>query len=214
MEKLMNKEVQDQIRTILEGMINPIHIVLFTKNDQNNSSATTKQLLEELKELTTKINFESYVLSENLDLAKQYDIHDAPSFVVLDQNKNDLGVKFSGIPLGHEINSLLSAIMEVSGVDFGFDDELVKQIKSIDKPVNIKVFVTMSCPHCPGAVQNAHRLAMLNPNIKAEMIEAQTYYDLSMKYNVSGVPKIVINETQELLGNQPIQAFLNEINKI
>jgi alkyl hydroperoxide reductase subunit AhpF len=87
------------------------------------------------------------------------------------------------------------------------------RIAKINKPVNIKVFVTLSCPHCPGAVQNAHRLAMLNPNIKAEMIEANTFPALSQQYKVSGVPKIVINETFELLGNQPLEAFLNEIEK-
>jgi alkyl hydroperoxide reductase subunit AhpF len=79
--------------------------------------------------------------------------------------------------------------------------------------VNIKVFVTLSCPHCPGAVSTAHSLAMLNDNIQASMIEAQTFQELSQKYKVSGVPKIIINEDYELLGNQPIDAFLSEIEK-
>jgi alkyl hydroperoxide reductase subunit AhpF len=70
------------------------------------------------------------------------------------------------------------------------------------------------CPHCPGAVQKAHKLAMLNKNITGEMIEAQTFYELSESYRVSGVPKIVINETHELIGNQPIERFLDLIESI
>jgi alkyl hydroperoxide reductase subunit AhpF len=54
---------------------------------------------------------------------------------------------------------------------------------------------------------------MLNPNIQAEMIEANTFPAVSTKYKVSGVPKIIINESFELLGNQPLDAFLNEIEK-
>jgi predicted DsbA family dithiol-disulfide isomerase len=54
---------------------------------------------------------------------------------------------------------------------------------------------------------------MLNPNIQAEMIEANTFPVISQQYNVSGVPKIIINEKYELLGNQPLEAFLTEIEK-
>ena len=69
-------------------------------------------------------------------------------------------------------------------------------------------------PHCPGAVQTAHRLAMLNDNINSEMIEAQTFNELSQKYKVSGVPKIIINETVEIVGNQPVESFLEKIESI
>ena len=213
MEKLMSQDVEKQIKDILSNMIQPVKLVLFTRVS-NEPSDLTEQLLGELSALNNKIQLEVHDINITADLAKTYDITDAPSFVILDHNNEDRGVKFSGIPLGHEINSLLSAIMEMSGVDFGYDSELIEKIKKINKPVNIKVFVTMSCPHCPGAVQSAHRLAMLNDNIKAEMIEAQTYYELSTKYNVTGVPKIVINDKYELLGNQPVEAFLKEIAKI
>ncbi len=102
----------------------------------------------------------------------------------------------------------------MSGLDYGFSPELIERIKKISKPVNIKVFVTLSCPHCPGAVQNAHRLAMLNQNIEGEMIEAQTFYELSTKYKVSGVPKIVINDKIELVGNQPIESYMKQLEAL
>ena len=92
--------------------------------------------------------------------------------------------------------------------------ELEERIMKIDKPINIKVFITLSCPHCPGAVQKAHKMALMNPMIQAEMIEAETFGELSMKHNVSGVPKIVINDQYDLLGNQTIQEFLNTMEKV
>ncbi|MFA7417478.1 MAG: thioredoxin family protein, partial [Acholeplasma sp.] len=69
-------------------------------------------------------------------------------------------------------------------------------------------------PHCPGAVSNAFRLAMSNPKITADAYEAQTFGEISVKYNVSSVPKIIINDKYEFLGNQPIEAFLKEIERV
>lgn len=104
--------------------------------------------------------------------------------------------------------------MEMGGAEIPYPASIVERIKKIDKPVNIKVFVTLSCPHCPEAVTNAHRLAMLNKNVTGEMIEAQTFYELSQQYNVSGVPKIVINDKYELIGNQPVEQFLKVIEDL
>lgn len=214
MEKLFNEEVANQIKELLQAAKKEITIRLFTKEGECQTCKETKQLLTETAELNSLIKLEFKDIDKDKDLAKEYNITMVPSFVILNDKQEYTGVKFNGIPAGHEINSFLSAILEMAGLEFGYSEDILKRIKAIDKKTNIKVFVTLSCPHCPGAVQTAHRLAMLNPNIEAEMIEAQTFPELSMKYNVSGVPKIIINEDQELLGNQPVEAFLNTLEKL
>ena len=214
MEKLLNKDVSKQIKQALEPMQNNIKMVLFTKEGGCNTCQETEQLLSKIKDLNDKISVEVKDIDKDADLAKFYDVEYVPTFVMLDDKDEYKGVKFQGIPAGHEINSFLSAIVFMSGLDLGLDSKIIERISKIDKAVDIKVFVTLSCPHCPGAVSTAHTLAMLNNNIKGSMIEAQTFPELSTKYNVSGVPKIVINDKYELLGNQPIDAFLAEIEKI
>lgn len=214
MEKFFNDELQTQLKEILNQMVHDVHIVLFTDDRGCASCSETKQLLSEFEALIEKIHVEYKDIDKDAELAKQYGISMTPSFVVLDSNKSYKGVKFNGIPAGHEINSFIGALIEMSGYEVSIPEPLVERIKAINKPVNIKVFVTLSCPHCPGAVQTAHRLAMLNSNIQGEMIEANTFKELSMKHKVSGVPKIVINDTFELVGNQPMEAFLKEIEKI
>lgn len=213
MNKLFNAEVSSQIKSILDGMINPITIKLFVDGDCDTCQET-KQLLTETAELSDKITLITQEVSDASDDLVTYNIEMTPSFVFLDADLNYRGVKFNGIPAGHEINSFLSAIMEMSGVTYELSNDVLKRIEKINKPVDIKVFVTLSCPHCPGAVQTAHRIAMLNPNVKGQMIEAQTFYDLSNKFNVSGVPKIIINDSLELLGNQPIEEFLKKIESL
>jgi glutaredoxin-like protein len=214
MEKFFNDDVRKQVTEILQQMVNPITIKLFLDKRGSESGPETKQLLEEFKDTNDKITLEVLDILDHATEAKQYDITLTPSFVMLDAAKAYKGVKFNGIPAGHEINSFISALIEMSGHALPFDAATMQRIKSIDKPVNIKVFVTLSCPHCPGAVQTAHRIAMLNPLVKSEMIEANTFPSLSRKHNVSGVPKIVINDSLELLGNQPIDAFLTQIAKL
>lgn len=58
----------------------------------------------------------------------------------------------------------------------------------------------------------AHRLALESPLIDAEMIEANEFYDLAMRYNVSGVPQTIINDGAGfVLGVVPEEYLINEI---
>lgn len=212
--QLLSKDLQDQIRDYLSPMKNKVTLMLFTQDNPCETCTETRQLLKEVSELNPLISFVEKDLVEDIVDVDKYGIALTPSFIMLDAEGNYRGVKFNGIPAGHEINSFLTAIIDMSNLDFGFDQSIIDRIQKINKPVNIKVFVTLSCPHCPGAVTSAHRLAMLNKNIEGEMIEAQTFYQLSEQYQVSGVPKIVINEKYELLGNQPIEAFINQLEKL
>ncbi len=214
MEKLLNKEISGQVKEFLTAMVNEISIVVFTKKTGCETCSQTVQLLNEVAELSEKIKIIEKDLESDKSDAEKYKVTLAPSFIMLDKDGKYLGVKFNGIPAGHEFNSFINAIVFMSGYDLGFDQTIIDKVKSIKKPVDIKVFVTLSCPHCPGAVTTAQRLAMLNDNIEAAMIESQTFIDLATKYKVSGVPKIVINDKYEILGNQPVEAFLTELEKI
>ena len=61
----------------------------------------------------------------------------------------------------------------------------------------------------------AHCMAMENPLIQAEMIEASEFYDLAMQYNVSGVPQTNINDNAGvILGAVPEDYLLQEIKKV
>jgi len=72
--------------------------------------------------------------------------------------------------------------------------EIVEEIENIDHPVHLQVFVTPTCPYCPRAVLNAFKFANLNENITADMIEATEFQELSMQYQIQGVPKTIIND--------------------
>jgi protein-disulfide isomerase len=63
-------------------------------------------------------------------------------------------------------------------------------------------------------VSTAHRLALENEKIRADMIDSGLFQQLALKYSVSSVPKIIINETHELIGAYPMEELLNVIERI
>lgn len=212
-EKLLNQETSNQIKELLSELKKKLTIVFFTKENCEHCNIT-KQLFEEIAPLNDNISLQVYDINNDTKEKQQYNINDAPSYLILNDKNEETRFSFYGIPAGHEINTLLAQIVDIGSDEPLFDDQTLATIKGYNKEVNIKVFVTTACPHCPGAAINASRLAILNPNIKAEIYEASTFNEISNKYQVSGVPKIVINETESLMGNQPINAFLETINKL
>jgi len=56
-------------------------------------------------------------------------------------------------------------------------------------------------------------MAIVSTKVTADVIEAQEYPDLSNQFQVSGVPKIVINDRHELLGAQREAKFVQEVLK-
>lgn len=215
MKKMFNDTIRKQLTEMFADMPKDVTIALFVDEDKGcQTCEETKGYMEEVAELSDKIHLDVLDIHKNQDKAQRYSIAMVPSIVILDSDKAYHGVKFNGMPAGHEINSFIPALLETSGLVSDVPESLKNEIEAIDKDVNIKVFVTLSCPHCSGAVQKAHKLAMMNPRIDAEMVESETFYELSNKHNVSSVPKIVINDTYEIVGNQPIQAFLEQIERV
>lgn len=211
MEKLLNDELINQIKEMLSTMKEKVNISLFYEEGVETSQFT-KQLLNEIKETNNLINLIEYDFKTNKELVDKYNVKNTPAFLIHKDNEEPKGT-FYGVPAGHEINTLLTTIIDVSEANQLYDNKTLESIKKIDKPTNIKVFVTTQCPHCPGAAINSLRLAQLNKNVTAEVYEVHTNMEVGQKYKVSGVPKIVINEVNDLVGNQPISEFLKAINK-
>lgn len=201
---LLNDEIKGQLTDFFKGIQKEVHMKLFVNGC--DSCDDTQSLLEDVASLSEQINLT--VLDLASEEASKFDITRTPVIMFTDEAGEDLRIRFNGIPAGHEFSAFITTLTEVGDGGQTLPENFITRVESIQKPVDIKVFVTLGCPHCSGAVAKAHKLALMNPNVKAEMIECGTFPDLSDQYNVSGVPKIVINETNELVGNQPIESFL------
>lgn len=57
----------------------------------------------------------------------------------------------------------------------------------------------------------AHRLAMASPRIRSTAIEATEFREMSMQYEVSGVPKMIVNDSWSFLGALPESEFVDAV---
>lgn len=121
-------------------------------------------------------------------------------------------VLFRGTPSGYEFSSLLTGIIDSGRDEVSLTPETMKFLDELTENLNIKVFVTPTCPHCPPAVVLAHRMAAYSEKVTAEAIEANEFQDEAVRYQVQGVPRTVINETFATEGSQP-EAYLIEALK-
>jgi len=194
-EKLLNDEIIGQIKEIFAHLDQNVSMLFFGEESCEYCDDTL-QLLEEVEVLSEKLSLATYDLDKDAEIAEKYRVDKAPGIVMVGndgENLTDYGVRYAGIPSGHEFSSLINDLIRVSQRDSGLSEQTRAQLKNIKAPVHLMVFVTPTCPYCPQAVLLAHQLAMESPLIEAEMVEATEFPELSNRYNVSGVPQTTIN---------------------
>jgi glutaredoxin-like protein len=181
-----------------EKLVDPVKIVMFTQELECQFCSDTRQLVQDLATLNEKLTAEIHDFVADAAKAKEYGIDKIPAIAII--GKKDYGVRIYGIPYGYELQTLIEAIINVSRGTTDLSDKTKSILKEVKSPVHIQVFVTLTCPHCPVAAAVAHKLAIESDLVKADVIETSEFPDLAMKYNVIGVPKIVINDKIEFVG--------------
>ena len=181
-------------------------------DEANDKSVEFMDLILDMESLGEKLHVEIYKKNENPKIEEMINADKLPVVALLDKDKNYSGVKFHGVPGGHELNSFILAIYNLAGPGQAIDENLLKEIKSFDKKTNIKVVVSLSCTLCPDVVVASQRLAMENKNIEAEMIELSLFEDIKKKYRIMSVPAIIVNDDKVHFGVKKVNEILDLIN--
>src|SRR5512138_1281330 len=145
MGKVLDDQIIKQIKQVFEGIEQPVQVLLFSSKDNCDYCNETQQLLEEVTALHDKLELRVYDVDEDLNIASQYNVTNAPGIVIAakdDAGIKNLGIQFSGIPLGHEFSTLINDMLIVSKRDSGLDANTREFLKNLDKPVHLQVFVT------------------------------------------------------------------------
>ena len=202
LEKMFQEKLKDDVKMIL----------FRGEKDECMYCSETEDILKEVSSLSDKILLDIYDFKKDSEMVEKYNIDKIPATVI--EGKKDYGIRFFGIPAGYEFTTVIEDIMDVSAGRPELTAEIIDKVNSIKEPVTLEVFVTPSCPYCPQSVRVAHKFAMVNDNIKGHMIEATEFPELSAKYNVSGVPKTVINSGKgEYVGAYPDDNAIDEVIK-
>ena len=111
----------------------------------------------------------------------------------LEVNGEPTGIVFSGIPGGHEFNSLVLAALQAGGSELKLDSTIQNMVRKVSEPLKFEVFVSLSCHNCPDVVQALNQFALLNPYIETEMVDGGLFKERIEKNNVQGVPSVFLN---------------------
>ncbi len=196
---MLPEEVKEHLRKKFENLIDPVKLIL--KKDNSEVSEKTQELLKEISTLSDKISF--YILDSLKCL-------DAPCISIQGESK-DYGLRYMGVPEGGEFNVFIDTIEMVSRNEYHLSERTLEFIEEINRPVDIKVFVTKSCGWCPPAIQKAYSFALVSDYITSTVIDCYSFPELAIKYNVAAVPKIVINDKAELIGPKDENEILGHI---
>ena len=79
------------------------------------------------------------------------------------KNGKHTGIKFRGIPNGHEFTSLLLAVLNADGKGKNLPDKMITQrIKDLCGKVKLQTYVSLTCTNCPDIVQSLNIMSLLN----------------------------------------------------
>jgi glutaredoxin-like protein len=209
---LLSEQDRQTVRGHLAVIEEPVRLLLFTQTfGAPETVMIAKQVLDEIVSLNDHLLLEEVNFVLEQDRARQYGVEQIPTIVLL-KGDQDTRIRFLGAPAGYEFMSLIEAVILVGTNDSGLTpDSRALVAEHVTAPLDIQVFVTPTCPHCPRAVTLAHRLAVESPLITASCVEATEFMDLSRKFRVTGVPKTIVNGSIEILGALPEAQFVRTV---
>jgi glutaredoxin-like protein len=208
---ILNTEIAEQVKQELAGLAGPVRMVMFTQEFECDYCAETRQLVEEIAELSEQLTAEILNFVTDRKEAEELGVDKIPAIAVI--GAEDYGVRLYGIPSGYEFTSLLHAIQAVAAGKPDLSDETIAALAELSEPVHIQVFVTPTCPYCAGSVVLGHQMAVASPMVRADMVEATEFPQLAIKYQVMGVPRTVINETAHIEGAAPEAMVLAKLQE-
>ncbi|MFD2308507.1 FAD-dependent oxidoreductase [Enterococcus termitis] len=186
--------------------------LLQVMDSSEEKSLELNSFLTEFASLSDKILLETIQKGEKADLVEEYGIDKLPSVVVLNDQGEYTGIKFSGIPSGHEVNSIVLAVYNVGSAGQPIEEPVVAKIKELPKK-KVQIFVSLTCHYCPDVVASCQRIASLNHNVEAEMIDIGVFPELKTEKKIMSVPAMIIDDEEIVFGSKNMEEIIEILEK-
>jgi len=208
-EWFLPEDIREQIKKTFAHLKTPVTLELFARAGVN----------DEFTDYTARFAADLDRLSDAVSLVR----HDIPS-----QRADALGVtasptlcvaperchvRFLGAPLGEEAKSFITAILLASMDTSTLSETSLALLDALDGERLVQVFVSPTCPYCPGQVMHAIKCAMARPGqIRAECVEMSENPELADRHQVGSVPHTVFNDgAHTAMGLMPEERFVAEL---
>ena len=173
---MLDTSLKDQLKNIFAGLEAQYTLDAIVSPQHENRQELT-EMLADVAECSDKI---SYQMREGKNL----------EFSLL-KDGEPTGIRFRGVPNGHEFTSLLLAILNSDGKGKNFPDaSICNRVKALKGPINLTTYVSLTCTNCPDVVQALNAMTTLNPRIHHEMVDGAIYQDEVEALKIQGVPAV------------------------
>jgi alkyl hydroperoxide reductase subunit F len=177
---MLDANLKAQLGAYLERLQKPVELAATL--DDSAASQRTRELLADITSVSDKV---SVVEVDRPDVRR-------PSFLITNPGV-DTGVRFAGVPLGHEFTSLVLALLHVGGHPAKEDAELLEQVRALPGPLHFETFFSLTCQNCPDVVQALNLMSALNPEITHTAIEGGAFAAEVEEREVLSVPTVFLN---------------------
>jgi alkyl hydroperoxide reductase subunit F len=176
---MLDDALKAQLQQYLGMLRQPIRLI--ASLDDSETGNDMRNLLETIAGLSDLVTLDT----AGNDARK-------PSFVVARAGEAQ-GVRFAGLPLGHEFTSLVLALLWTGGHPPKVEQDVIDSIKALDGDFNFEVYMSLSCHNCPDVVQALSLMAIVNPKVKTVVIEGGAFQKEVEERQIMAVPMVFLN---------------------
>lgn len=194
---MLDATLKKQLQAYLEKVVQPIELV--ASLDDSPKAREMDELLREIAELSNKIT------------VRQEANERTPSFAI-NRVGTDIGVRFAGIPLGHEFTSLVLALLHVGGHTIKLEQAVIDQIAALDGDYVFETYISLSCHNCPEVVQALNTMSVINPRIKVVTIDGGVFKQEVESKQILAVPMMFLNGQHFGQGRTSVEEILSKID--
>lgn len=217
---LMDERTKEQVRERLaKTLTNPVELRLYRRPDSGRLilpgglGCQTCDVTEELARTLVEAAPDKLSLTV-VDVTQEPGHREVVPTLTVARSGEESRISFQGLPSGYEFASLLDAIEAASGTGDELPAEAAEKVNTLEGDVEVMVFVTPTCPYCPGAASTANRMALASPKVRSVVVEANEYPELSNRFGVQGVPRTVVNRSGAFVGALPAPVFVESVIKL
>ena len=145
MTNLLNEDVRQQVSEAFNELHEPVKVLFFGSKEQCEYCDDTLKLVEEVVGLSDQLSVQAFDVEDDAAVADTYNVSMTPGLVIAAEGEDgpiDYGVRYAGIPSGHEFSSLIQDLLLVSGRDSGLSEQTRDFLAGLKEPVHLQVFVT------------------------------------------------------------------------
>jgi alkyl hydroperoxide reductase subunit F len=173
---MLDNNLKEQLKNVFAGL-NAAYVLDVSVSPQHESRSELLELLNDVAACSEKI---SCRINEGVNL----------EFSLL-KNGESTGIRFRGIPNGHEFTSLLMAILNSDGKGKNVPDESIcNRVKALRGPIHLTTYVSLTCTNCPDVVQALNLMAVLNDNFSHEMVDGALNQEEADALKIQAVPSV------------------------